>query len=241
MIALSFLGQVILAGGGASLVAWLIIKHTSSKWLDNKFAQRLDKSRHDLARDLENFKGQISASLDRKLTLQRVEFEYLTELWAEIQTLHTSVARCVSIIKQQPDLRNMTNENINSLMSELGYSSIAIEDTISSHEKNRTYATWRDRKEFCQASENFQIFFDSLNRKSIYLKSDSLKALRELEDCIWGILVDFQQYIDSQDRVSGMDFQKDAIKSFKEKLPPLLKEAERIIRIVVHEEETRAT
>lgn len=83
-------------GGYAALViivftaAWQAFKHLTSKWLENRFAEKLKKleQRHDVM--LRHLQSVIDRELDRARKLHAEEFDTLAEGWA---TLHDAYWR----------------------------------------------------------------------------------------------------------------------------------------------------
>jgi len=46
------LGEVIAYGGGAAAVAYILFQYLGKKWIENKFAERLDQLKHQHALEL---------------------------------------------------------------------------------------------------------------------------------------------------------------------------------------------
>ncbi|MGJ7491436.1 hypothetical protein [Variovorax sp. ZT4R33] len=75
-------------GGYAALIilvltaAWQAFKHLTSKWLENRFAEKLKKieQQHDMA--LRHLQSSIDRELDRARKLNAQEFDTLDEGWA---------------------------------------------------------------------------------------------------------------------------------------------------------------
>lgn len=72
------------AGGGGAVIAFGIIRAFGEKWLDSKFAGRLQDLRHEHERQMESVRLETSRTLDRSTRLSEREFEVSAEAWALI-------------------------------------------------------------------------------------------------------------------------------------------------------------
>jgi hypothetical protein len=59
---------------GAVIVSYLIFKYLGSKWLDGRFAERLEAFKHRQTLEVENAKYEFSRWLDRSAKLHQNEF-----------------------------------------------------------------------------------------------------------------------------------------------------------------------
>lgn len=81
-------------GGYVALVvlvltaAWQAFKHLASKWLENRFAEKLKKleQHHDMA--LRHLQSSIDRELDRARKLNALEFDTLDEGWAILHDVY---------------------------------------------------------------------------------------------------------------------------------------------------------
>ncbi len=60
-----FFWTIIAAGGGGAVVAFAIFKGFGEKWLDSKFAGRLQNLRHEHERQMETVRLETLRTLDR--------------------------------------------------------------------------------------------------------------------------------------------------------------------------------
>jgi len=59
----SYIGAVIAYGGAAAGVAFAVFRFLGQKWIDGKFAERLEVYKHQQQRELEQLKFQITLAL----------------------------------------------------------------------------------------------------------------------------------------------------------------------------------
>ena len=67
---LKFLGEVLIYGGTAAAIAYLLFQYLGKTWIENKFAQRLDQLRHQQALELQRLRVEIDSLLSGVLKLQ---------------------------------------------------------------------------------------------------------------------------------------------------------------------------
>jgi len=94
------------AGGGAA-VAIPVIKKFGERWLDARFAQRLEQLRHDQAKEIETMRRRVQWEFSRISKIHEREFEVLPKAWLMLHEAHGRTADLVGRLKQYPDLDHM--------------------------------------------------------------------------------------------------------------------------------------
>ena len=94
-------------GGGCTAVAYFAFKFLATKWLENKFAERLEAYKHEQQKELEQLKFQINASFDRLTKLHQHEFQVLPDAWALLINAFVEARAFISSLQSYPDLTSM--------------------------------------------------------------------------------------------------------------------------------------
>ena len=94
------------AGGGAA-VAIAVIKKFGEKWLDARFAQRLEHLKHDQAKEIETMRRRVQWEFSRISKIHEREFEVLPKAWLMLHEAHGRTSNLVGRLKQYPDLDHM--------------------------------------------------------------------------------------------------------------------------------------
>lgn len=94
-------------GGGCAAVAYLAFKFLAAKWLENKFAERLEAYKHQQQKELEQLKFQINASFDRLTKLHQHEFQVLPDAWGVLVNAFVEAKAFVASLQSYPDLETM--------------------------------------------------------------------------------------------------------------------------------------
>jgi hypothetical protein len=103
----SYIGAVIAYGGAAAAVAFALFRFLGQKWIENKFASRLETYKHQQQRELEQLRFQINSSFDRLTKLYQHEFQVLPDAWALLINAFVEMKMFVSSIQSYPDVNNM--------------------------------------------------------------------------------------------------------------------------------------
>ncbi len=102
---LKWLREIALATVGVSGISAAAIqgfKHFSDKWLDAKFARRVEELRHAHARELKDLHFKIAALLDRVTKQHAREFEVLPEGWSRLNDAFWQSIQSVSPFQSYP-------------------------------------------------------------------------------------------------------------------------------------------
>jgi len=62
---LEFIGKIVAYGGGAAVIAYYVFLFLGKKWIEAKFADSLEKSRHEHAKEIEHLRFEINSLLTR--------------------------------------------------------------------------------------------------------------------------------------------------------------------------------
>lgn len=108
----SLFSQIIVAGGGLSLVIYQIFKHLSAKWLDNRFEKNFQHLIHEQNKELEKLKADLTKSFDKATKLHQREFEILPDVWSKLNDAYWSIQSLVSPIQIHPDLDRMEPDQL---------------------------------------------------------------------------------------------------------------------------------
>lgn len=107
-----FFKQFVLAGGGAGLMAYGLFKWLGQKWIEEKFAQRLEQQRHDNAKALAEAKVKWDTDLQGRLKYQEHEFKSVGEAWRKLQAAYGLVGWLTSPLQQYADVGNMSKKEL---------------------------------------------------------------------------------------------------------------------------------
>jgi len=91
----------------AAAAAYAAFQLLGKKWLDARFAERLEKFKHDQNQEIERLRFRINALMDRTSKLHQHEFEVLPKVWEKLGVAFAAASNFTSRITSYPDLDNM--------------------------------------------------------------------------------------------------------------------------------------
>jgi hypothetical protein len=102
-------GYAVLAVGGISGLVWWLFRTFSERWLNSKFAERLETLKHEQQKELAELKFAIDAQMDRTTKLHQWEFETLPKAWRLLMNTFGIVRDLTSRVQSTPDINAMSD------------------------------------------------------------------------------------------------------------------------------------
>lgn len=96
---------------GAVGIAFTAFRFLGSKWIETKFAARLEAYRHEQTKELEELRHKINAAFSRMTKIHEKEFEALPEAWYKLQDALGHISGLTSVVQCYPDLNRMMRRN----------------------------------------------------------------------------------------------------------------------------------
>jgi hypothetical protein len=144
MLTLSDMAAYLVGTGfiGAT-TAYAMVRWLGTKWLDTRFAERLETHKGALQHELEKIKGarqvelekikfEINARMDRAAKLHQREFEVLPQAWSRLTEARGIAMSLVSRLQFVTELNQMPQDRLEEFLT---HSELADFETSGSHEK----------------------------------------------------------------------------------------------------------
>jgi hypothetical protein len=109
-------GAAVVIAAIASAAYWLFQIFTE-KWLASKFDAQLARLQHAHEREIESFRGKISAHMDRTMKLQQREYEVLPVLWEKLADAYADVMLLTSQSQRITDASNMNDADLENFLA----------------------------------------------------------------------------------------------------------------------------
>lgn len=222
---LKFFGQVIAYGSGSVAIAYLLFQYLGKKWIENKFAQRLEQLRHDQALELQKLRVEIDALLSGAIRLQEKEFEVLPLAWEKLNEAHGLVSWLVAPLQQYPDVDKMNEEQLNELLDGTELSNSQKKEIKSSYDKGASYRNivfWHRLHKVKNSVGELQKY---ISRNGIFLETELKEKLSEISETLWSAVITKEVGHEAKD----WKMQNEGWKEIREKTEPLYKEIEEYI------------
>ena len=138
---LRYFGEVVIYGGGSATVAYFLFRHLGQRWIEAKFAERLEAFKHEQAKELQRLKVEVESLLSGALKIQDREFTVLPEAWHKLNDAYSLAGWVVSPIQQYPDVSRMADDELEEFLaaSELLETQRARVRASERHSKDKTY------------------------------------------------------------------------------------------------------
>ena len=218
----SFLGQMVLYGGGGAVVAYLLFQYLGKTWIENKFAERLDQLRHQQALDLQKLRVEIDALLSGAIRLQEREFSVLPAAWAKLDEAHGLVAWLVSPLQQYANVDRMTPTQLEEFLAATEFTESQKDEVRTSRERSKTYREiifWYRLQKVRTAFGELQTY---VARNGIFLPHDLKLKFAKIAEILWSAIVSKEVGHEAKD----WKMQNEGWKRIKEETEPLYKSIE---------------
>ena len=159
-----FLGKVLAYGGGSAAIAYLTFQFLGRKWIETKFAERLESYKHARERELAQYRNQVSILLSRVTKIHEKEIEVLPEIWHKLQVALGYVAKITSPMHYGPNFNFMNSEELQEFLKN-PISTIHIKEMLEntpSKDRNTFYTNtifWYDLSDAKSAVSEFHNYF----------------------------------------------------------------------------------
>lgn len=221
---------VLAAGGGGALVALTVVRIFGEKWLDSKFAGRLQDLRHEHERQMERLRLETSRTLDRSARLSEREFEVSAEAWALIFDAYVKTIGALPGFRQHDDFDRLSDDLARIVADKNGFEEWEIDELMARPQKDRnSYFNERKRAhELRDARIAVRNASNYLDRKALFLEKDIYGELSAFADSAWKAIV--TREIVMEVGPNSLDGIRRDDEEFRTKAEGRVKELEQLVR-----------
>lgn len=187
---LKFIGAAVVYGGGSAAIAYAIFLFLGKKWIENKFAERLEKYRHEQNKELEEVRYRINALFNRITKIHEKEIEVLPEAWSRLHQVLSLLSQLTSPLQKYPDLNRMTDPQLKEFLNQSRLHDFEKEEIIKVSDKVKYYTDqifWHDLYDVKMAFSNFHNYIE-INR--VFLSNDLKEQFTKIDDVMWNSLLE---------------------------------------------------
>jgi hypothetical protein len=225
MDALSLLGQLITLAGGGAVVAYGLFRYLGSKWIENKFAERLEQLRHTQALELQRLRVEIDSLLSGAIKLQDKEFQTLPEAWVKLDEAFGQVSHLTAPFQQYPDLDRLNNAQLEEFLSGTTFTTTQKGEIRNAEKKTNKYQELIFRYRLSDVRKSIADLHNYVERNSIFMPPDLKKHFEKVTNDLWSAMVSKEVGHDVQDwKMQGEGWDK-----VKKEVEPLRKNIEEMI------------
>lgn len=200
------IATIVIAGGGGAAVAFGIFRYLGQKWLDDRFASRLEMLRHENAKETERFKLTMSRELDRATKLSAREFEALPEMWAALVDAVATTRSAYARFEQFSDLSRMSDEDATDYLTRIEVPEYHRREILAvpPSDRNRLLSRSRSLSWIHKAGLQIQELDRLVRRSAIFMPTDLNQDFADFVKLTHGALVEIEVSLDGDLRRKEM-------------------------------------
>lgn len=212
--------NILLASGGATIVAYQVFKMLGSSWLENKFGEKLEAFRHEKAKELEKLRADIDGSLRARLRLQERQFESVVSIWDDLKSAQEKLAILLSPLQSYSDIRRMDDEARSEYIQSFDLQEWQKREILSSEDIQKSFSSMIDHRKFVEAVNAFNAFDRATRSSEIFFSEEAFLKLRLITVSMHSALVDKELSLNDSDRKLSLSawetYEKDCIPKISE-------------------------
>lgn len=168
--------------------AFTLFKLLGEKWLNQKFAERLEAYKSEQARELERLRHRIGGVFDRAKRLNDREYEVLPEVWGKIVDAKDRCGVYLARFKEYANLSGMSDEDLDHLLESFAFSEPTKKQIKSSHDRQKIFQRAVEWKKFVEANNALREANSIVSKSGIFivpnLRDDMIKLVDILHSAI---------------------------------------------------------
>lgn len=192
---LTAVGALLIGGGALTGIAYWLFKQFAAKWLDSKFAERLQSLKHIQQTELEELKLKINTLFDRKTKLHQREFESLPHAWMLLHEAHTKSAFLTGM-QTWPDIDQMSQNEIEEFLETTTLHKWEKRELLATDKKTNFLIKQTTRQQLHEANKKYFEFYFYLSTNGIFVPEEITKRMFEIGKIIRGAIVAKQIQMD---------------------------------------------
>lgn len=225
--------KIIAYAGTAAGVAFALFRFWGEKWIENKFENQLEKSRHDNARELEKLKTELNSELNRMSKILEKEFEILQVAWKRLYDASLAINIVVALLRRHADLDRMNEEQVKEYLNGTRLNEYQKQRVLTAPNKSEQYEKINFWYEYQDAIDVYNKFSSYIRVNSIFLRPFLKDSFLKIEFLMKTTLIDRE--LSRDDR--GFDLWIAASRKMELEVGPLILALEKDVYKTLHEGE----
>ncbi len=185
---ISFLVQLIIFGGGGAAVAYALFQYLGSKWIENKFAERLEQVRHTQALELQRLRVEIDSLLSGAIKLQEKEFQTLPEAWIKLDEAYGQVSSITSPVQTSPQLDRLHSDQLEEFLTTTPFTGTQKDEIRKSGAKTSKYDELMFRYRAAHVRKSIADLHNYVERHSIFMPPELKGLFEQAADDLWSAM-----------------------------------------------------
>jgi hypothetical protein len=190
-----YLVGLIAAGGGLVAISYASFKFFASKWLEARFAERLQNLKAEQDQTIRFVQSTIDREIHRAKKLYDSEFTALSECWALLRKAYDQSAATVASFTVQ--VERMSQEEFERHLAQRGMEDWERNEfkQLVGNERHNAYYRWSEWQRYLKVEQLRREYRSNLDVSSIFFAQGFTEKFRALEDLICSSNIEFEHRI----------------------------------------------
>lgn len=182
---------VFAAGGGGAVIAWAIFSKFSERWLENRFAKRLEAFKHEQAKELEHLRHKITSLFSRISKIHDKEFEVLPAAWLKLHQAYGRIYQLCSAYKEFPELSRMNELHFEAFVAACGLHEVKQKELLQLEacDRDAYYRLWKFWADITEAKSTQEDFNNYLVMNRIFMTESLCERFSDINKLLKSILI----------------------------------------------------
>ena len=222
----AFVGKIIAIGGSSAAVAYALFVFVGRKWMETKFAERLEAFKHEQTKELEQLRYSINSQFNRITKIHEKEIEVLPELWRLLQHAVAQLHFFISPGRSYPNLDSLNQVQLEEFLEGTEFQEWEKDEIRSAEKKVNKYQEriyWYELHDAKQAANEFHRYFQN---NTIFLSLDLKEHFSEIDTLIWEAMINKQ----SDHEIPNLNIDKKSFTEVHKEISPLVEGIEKLVQ-----------
>lgn len=192
MGSIEILGNIVLVGVGAAVIAFAAIKWFGKKWFDHQFTKQIESFKREQSEILEHYRFQINSLFNRVTKIHEKEFDVLPKAWQMLQETYDHLIAISSPLQNWPDLNKYNPDQLEYFIKNCELLDFEKAELRNADDKLAYYqekAYWNRLNVARKKFHDSRIF---LRENKIFLSSDLFEHFSKIESLLVEVEVELE-------------------------------------------------
>lgn len=183
-------------------IVWAIFAKFGDRWLEHRFAKRLETFKHEEARELEHLRHQITSLFSRISKIYEKEFEILPIAFLNLHKAYGACFELGSAFQKYPALNQMNGSLFAEFVEACRLPTFRKHELLQAADREEYYRRWIFWTDIAEAKSLQNDFHNLLIMNRIFMTESLLKQFMEIDGLISSVLTTLE--IDRETPGSGL-------------------------------------
>jgi hypothetical protein len=229
---LKALTAILAAGGGVAVIVWAVLAKFGDRWLEHRFAKRLETFRHEEAKEIEHLRHQITSLFSRISKIHEKGFEILPIAFLNLHKAYGACFELGSALQRFPMLNQMGDSHFAEFVEACRLPKFRKQELLQAADREEYFRRWVFWTDLAEAKSLQSDFHNFLVMNRIFMSDGLRRQFMEIDGLISSVLIALE--IDRETPGSGL---LGRARDDLGKIQPLLDPLEEAIKKRLHYDE----